>query len=273
MEILGFLILFVVGGLILFGIFSELRESVEYRDLSGIIKYGLILLVIISLVSFLSYNWYIKTSIRSNFHQYITSYVETSPYKYNYSNNLTSFSKIVIIDKKEKIIHNYHFSLPEDRKAKKTKKIYLDAVRRHNPDIIIINDIDAYWLHPQIEEGIPTIAIAHEPLVRDIRYLAWWKGMQKFIDAGGHLYFVSAYQQKFHEFHVERVTGYPLIGVKGTINSGFATGNEIVDKLSGTYDAVTIGRTDLTKNPFILHKKLQSTNLSSCVLTNKENFR
>jgi hypothetical protein len=119
MEILGFLILFVVGGLILFGIFSELRESVEYRDLSGIIKYGLILLVIISLVSFLSYNWYIKTSIRSNFHQYITSYVETSPYKYNYSNNLTSFSKIVIIDKKEKIIHNYHFSLPEDRKAKK----------------------------------------------------------------------------------------------------------------------------------------------------------
>ncbi|MDP7368834.1 MAG: hypothetical protein QGH83_16445 [Candidatus Pacebacteria bacterium] len=162
---------------------------------------------------------------------------------------------------------------PEDRKAKKTKKIYLDAVRRHNPDIIIINDIDAYWLHPQIEEGIPTIAIAHEPLVRDIRYLAWWKGMQKFIDAGGHLYFVSAYQQKFHEFHVERVTGYPLIGVKGTINSGFATGNEIVDKLSGTYDAVTIGRTDLTKNPFILHKKLQSTNLSSCVLTNKENFQ
>ncbi len=163
---------------------------------------------------------------------------------------------------------------PEDRKAKKTKKIYLDAVRRHNPDIIIVNDIDAYWLLPQIDEGIPTIAVAHEPLVRDIRYVAWWKGMQKFINAGGHLYFVSAYQQKFHESHVERVTGDPLIGVKGTINSGFATGNELVAKHSlNWYDAVTIGRTDLTKNPFLLHKKLQSTGLSSLVLTNKDNFQ
>jgi len=161
---------------------------------------------------------------------------------------------------------------PEDRKAKKTKKIYLDAVRRHNPDIIIISDIDAYWLHPQINEGIPTIAIAHEPLVRDIRYVAWWKGMQKFIDAGGHLYFVSNHQQKFHESHVKRVTGQSLTGVKGIINSGFATGNEqVAEKTS--YDAVTIGRTDLTKNPFLLHKKLQSTDLSSCVLTNKENFQ
>lgn len=161
---------------------------------------------------------------------------------------------------------------PEDRKAKKTKKIYLDAVHRHSPDLIIVNDIDQYWLHPQIELGIPTIAIAHEPLVRDIRYVAWWGGMQKFIDAGGHLYFVSEYQQEFHEGHVKRITGWPLKGVKGTINSGFANGDEEVAE-KPYFDAVTIGRTDLTKNPFLLHKKLANTNKISCVLTNEENFQ
>jgi hypothetical protein len=81
------------------------------------------------------------------------------------------------------------------------------------------------------------------------RYIAWWKGMQKFIDAGGHLYFVSEYQQKFHDGHVKRITGSSLKGVKGTIHSGFADGNEVVPEKT-FYDAVTIGRTDLTKNPY-----------------------
>jgi len=201
------------------------------------------------------------------------------PYISRSENNISSKTVVGGIEKFTKnILEVFPEVIPveitaEDRKAKKTKKIFLDAVRRNKPDIIIINDIDSYFTIPQRAVGIPTIAIAHEPLVRDIRYIAWWKGMQKFIDAGGHLYFVSAYQQKFHESHVERVTGYPLTGVKGTINSGFATGNEIVAKQSGTYDAVTIGRTDLTKNPFLLHKKLQPTGLSSCVLTNGDNFQ
>lgn len=160
----------------------------------------------------------------------------------------------------------------EDRRAKKTKQIYLEAVNKYNPDLIIVNDIDSYWLYPQIELGIPTIAIAHEPLTGDIRYLTWWRGMQKFIDAGGHLYFVSEYQQNFHARNVERITGAPLQGIKGIINSGFANGTEQVKKNS-SYDAVTIGRTDTTKNPFLLHKKLSGTGLSSCVITNAENFQ
>ena len=39
------------------------------------------------------------------------------------------------------------------------------------------------------------------------------------------------------------------------------------------FDAVTIGRTDLTKNPFLLHKKLANSDKISCVLTNEENFQ
>jgi glycosyltransferase involved in cell wall biosynthesis len=200
------------------------------------------------------------------------------PYLSRSGNNIHSKTTVGGIEKFTKNLYEiFPDSIPveitsEDRKAKKTKKIYLDAIHKHRPDLIIVNDIDQYWLHPQIELGIPTIAIAHEPLVRDIRYIAWWKGMQKFIDAGGHLYFVSEYQQKFHDGHVKRITGSPLNGVKGTIHSGFADGNEVVPEKT-FYDAVTIGRTDLTKNPFLLHKKLANSDKISCVLTNKENFQ
>ena len=182
----------------------------------------------------------------------------------------------------EKFVRNLYEAFPadsipveittEDRQAKKTKKVFLDAVRKNKPDLIIINDIDWYFTIPLIEESIPTIMVMHEPLVRDIRYVTWWRGIQEFIDAGGHLYFVSKHQAEFHDKNVKRITGWPLRGVKGTINSSFANGDELVSKQL-RYDAVTIGRTDLTKNPFLLHKKLSKTDLSSCVLTNAENYQ
>ena len=181
----------------------------------------------------------------------------------------------------EKFVRNLYEAFPDsipveittaDRQAKKTKKVFLDAVHKHQPDLIIINDLDAYFTIPQIEDGIPTIMVMHEPLARDIRYVAWWKGIQKFIDAGGHLYFVSKNQQKFHETNVKRISDKPLTGVKGTINSSFANGNEEVTEKT-FYDAVTIGRTDLTKNPFLLHKKLANSDKISCVLTNSENYQ
>ena len=181
----------------------------------------------------------------------------------------------------EKFVKNLYEIFPDsipveitiaDRKEKKTKKVFLDAVRKHQPDLIIINDLDAYFTIPQIEYGIATIMVMHEPLSRDIRYIAWWKRIQEFIDAGGHLYFVSKNQQKFHETNVKRITNKPLTGVKGLINSSFANGNEKVTKKT-FYDAVTIGRTDLTKNPFLLHKKLANSDKISCVLTNSENYQ
>ena len=160
----------------------------------------------------------------------------------------------------------------EDRKRKLTKKVFLDSVQKFQPDIIITSDIDAYFGIPQIKNNIPTIMVMHEPLSGDIRYVGWCKGIQKFINAGGHLYFVSEHQLNFHNKQVKRITGKDLTGVRGTINSSFVNGNETVSN-NIKYDAVTVGRTDLIKNPFLLHKKLASTNLTSCVITNKENFQ
>jgi|TARA_Y100000310_G_scaffold344164_1_gene455472 glycosyltransferase involved in cell wall biosynthesis len=160
----------------------------------------------------------------------------------------------------------------EDRKRRLTKKVFLDSVQKFQPDIIIINDLDACFVIPQIKNNIPTIMVMHEPLSGDIRYVAWYKNIQKFIDAGGHLYFMSEHQMNFHNKNAKRISGETIIGIKGIIDATFANGNETVSN-NIKYDAVTVGRTDLTKNPFLLHKKLASTNLTSCVITNKENFQ
>jgi hypothetical protein len=181
----------------------------------------------------------------------------------------------------EKFVRSIYESVPDtipveitaqNRRDRKTKNIFFNAIYEAKPDLIIINDIDAYFQTPQIKKGIPTIMVMHEPLANDVRYLSWWKGIQDFIDSGGHLYFVSEIQRNHHMENVERITGKKLFGVQGTINSSYASGDEVVSKKI-IYDTVTIGRTDVMKNPFLLHKKLAGTNLSSCVLTNAENFQ
>tara|TARA_R110002020_G_scaffold452142_2_gene666493 strand:- start:8 stop:1087 length:1080 start_codon:yes stop_codon:yes gene_type:complete len=181
----------------------------------------------------------------------------------------------------EKFVSNIYQSIPntipveitaQDRQERKTKHIFFNAIYENKPDLIIINDIDTYFQAPQIKKGIPTIMVMHEPLANDVRYLSWWKGIQNFIDSGGHLYFVSEIQRNHHVKNIKRITGKKLSGVQGTINSSYVSGDEVVSKKI-MYDTATIGRTDVIKNPFLLHKKLADTNLSSCVLTNDNNFQ
>lgn len=160
----------------------------------------------------------------------------------------------------------------EDRTKRRTKQVFLDYVKQHKPDLILLSDIDGYFHIPLIEQGIPTIQIIHEGLMGDIRYLALYKNLHKFIEAGGHLYFVSENQYAYYDKHINRITGSSLLKFHGFINSSFATGDETVsDKIE--YDVMTIGRTDTTKNPFFVHKKLKDTTLKTCVLTNAGNFQ
>lgn len=151
----------------------------------------------------------------------------------------------------------------EDRSHGRSNEVFQQAIRQHKPDLIWVNDIDGYFNNT----GIPTIQILHEPPVGDIRYMALYKRMQPFIDAGGHLYFVSNRQREFFKKHHKRITGKELerykenlvrpAHVKDNTTYGFPI-----------FDAVTIGRTDILKDPFWIHKKLDGTNLRSCVLTN-----
>lgn len=60
--------------------------------------------------------------------------------------------------------------------------------------------------------------------------------------------------------------GFSIDGVKGYVPSAFCEGNELVSP-ERSFDAVTIGRTEIGKNPFWLHGKLKSSSVTSCVIT------
>lgn len=153
-----------------------------------------------------------------------------------------------------------------DRQNKRSKAIFWDAIYKHKPDFILLNDIDSYFFQAQIKEKIPTISIIHEPLLTDIRYLALYENLHKFIDSGGHLYFVSENQLQHFQQEILRVTKKRLSHHHGFINPAYCAGSESVGE-KFLYDALTIGRCDVSKNPFLLHEKLQNTGLKTCVLT------
>lgn len=160
----------------------------------------------------------------------------------------------------------------EDRKRKLTRKIFDSAIEEHNPDFLFINDIDACFYDAQIKRGIPTIAVMHEPLCGDIRYLDMYKRLHEFLDSGGHLYFVSRNQLEFFKPHIKRVTGRELGEIKGFFRPSHCSGLEEPKEVFD-YDAVTVGRTDAMKNPFLIHKKLHESPLKTCVVTNEGNFQ
>ena len=66
---------------------------------------------------------YEESELFSNFDRNIDSYIEMRPSKYYNSKNIDSFSRFVIVDKSEKKIHKYHFSLPKNRIAKKPSDV------------------------------------------------------------------------------------------------------------------------------------------------------
>jgi len=156
----------------------------------------------------------------------------------------------------------------EDRSNRRTRKIFEEALSVHKPDMIWTNDVDQTFDIGQLEWNIPTIRIIHEPLIRDVRFVDLFSRLHTFHDAGGHSLFVSQNQQEFFNKNSVRLTGRPL-DTKGLINSSYS--DVSMDTLDFdthiVYDAVTIGRTDVTKNPFFIHKKLRNTGIKSCVLT------
>jgi glycosyltransferase involved in cell wall biosynthesis len=195
------------------------------------------------------------------------------------SRNNSDIHSSVIVGGIEKFGKNVYEMFPDDiipvriskddRKEKKTKQIYQEAIEKYQPDMILLNDIDALFFQPQIKRNIPTISIIHEPILRDIRYLQMFDTLLNFTESGGHLYFVSELQFKHFQENIKRVTGKDLTDIKGYINSSFSTGNE-TPSTEILYDAVTVGRNDPSKNPFLLHKKLHTTKLKTCVLTSEE---
>jgi glycosyltransferase involved in cell wall biosynthesis len=91
------------------------------------------------------------------------------------------------------------------------------------------------------------------------------KAMVEFVNNGGLIYFVSDTQHTKINKIAKRTLDVE-IPCAGFINPAFVNGTEC--PTDGGFTCITVGRTDTTKNPFFVHKKLKSTNISRCVITN-----
>lgn len=155
------------------------------------------------------------------------------------------------------------------RKARLTKKIIQASILEHEPDMILFNNP---WLgNMMLDFGIPLICIMHEPLVRDVRMINLGEILKKLNDAGTHLYFVSQSQLDFHRALAKRIKNVDFGEIKGFINSSYVSTDNEVSK-DYVYDCATVGRNEREKNPFLIHKKLEQSGLSTLVLTNHAKY-
>ena len=124
-----------------------------------------------------------------------------------------------------------------------------------------------WWGNMMISFGLPLIAIMHEPLVRDIRMVELGTILKNLNESGAHLYFVSQVQLDFHRTMAKRIKDVDFGDIKGFINPSYLEETVVIsDDL--LYDCATVGRCDNEKAPFLLHKKLEKSNLNSLVMTN-----
>lgn len=160
----------------------------------------------------------------------------------------------------------------EDRKKRRGKAILHFEMWTNQPDIIFINDMSKTYGSDLMRYNLPIVWLCHNGLERGIMIVDMVKRFNDFTNSGGHLYFVSQRQHEFYDSNCKRLTGSPIKGVKGYINSACVTGNEQVYLNDRDFDAVTIGRTARNKDPFWLHRKAEGTDLKTAVITGSNNI-
>ena len=158
----------------------------------------------------------------------------------------------------------------EDRMDRKSFDIMRLAVNTHKPDLIFTNHFNRTYTVGFQQFDVPVVWLNHSPGIRSIYNVESVKAMMEFRQNQGSLYFVSQDQLNKFNLIAKRIVGETIVS-RGLINSAYATGTEEVSK-DKLFDAVTVGRTDPTKNPFFLHNKLKNSSLKTCVITSNPLF-
>ena len=154
----------------------------------------------------------------------------------------------------------------EDKKNRRSNYIIKRSVLNVVPDIILINEP---WAYNHVKKfNVPIVCIMHEPLTRDVRMVQLGHILREMIDAGVHLYFVSKRQFQFHKEMAKRIQNVDIFDeeIKGFVPSSFCKDMVFSDKTE--YDCCTIGRSDMSKNPFRLHRFMRDSDMNSLVMTN-----
>lgn len=180
------------------------------------------------------------------------------------SGGLEKFSQLIYKNSSAEVIPFYYDR--EDKKKRVVTQKLLAFIHQHKPDLIVSNQ-DSPTITTNIQKvvDIPMLWISHTA-AGGIFKIPQLDLMKEFTDNGGTLAMVSQWQYDGMNELSNRVRNRELTLNGGLINSSFCSGDEQVSSQID-YDAVTIGRIDKEKDPFLLHKLCGSSTLKSLVLT------
>ena len=153
----------------------------------------------------------------------------------------------------------------KDREDRRTKEIVANAIHKHKPDFLIINDLYQYKSLKSL--NFPCVIFFHVGTSRDVKVLMLTEVLESIRKHNQHLYCVGEKQVNHYVDMLKRIDNYTL--QTSMINGYFTPAYCDNMPFSETYDVdvITIGRMDYAKNPFAAHK-LCKDKLHSFVLTN-----
>ena len=114
----------------------------------------------------------------------------------------------------------------EDKKANKIRQIIESAIGRHEPDMLMLNQLGMGNYLSKL--GIPIVAIWHEPLIRTIALENKCNYLKQLQSLNAHVYMVSEYQEEWFREQSIRTTGSDFDEIHGHIHPSYLKGNEVV---------------------------------------------
>lgn len=186
------------------------------------------------------------------------------------SGGIERFIQLVYQTFSDEIIPFYYTD--NDRKQRQVTPKLIDAIAKHNPDLLFIN-FDSPTLLANIWDhyNVPMLWLYHNA-AGGIGKLGHVRMMKTFVEEkGGTLAMVSPWQFNTMDLLSKRINGGPLEMNGGFINPAFVSGNETVFR-DIEHDVVTISRMDRTKEPYLAHKYAKECDLSSLLITTTTNL-
>lgn len=178
---------------------------------------------------------------------------------------LERFAQLLLRNSNHEIIP---FEITEKiRKQGNASQLILQQARKNGVDVILTN-YDTPTYSTKLANGeFPVVWIWHTAADGSMGRIKVVKDMKDFVDAGGHLYFVSKHQHEKFDAISQRILGHPVNGVRGYVNPAFCDESDTYEFKEPLYDVITIGRTSYMKDPFWVHNKLKDSKFTSAVIT------
>ncbi len=178
---------------------------------------------------------------------------------------LERFAQLLLRNSAHEIIP---FEITEKiRKEGNAAKLILQQARKNYADVILTNYDTPTYSTKLVTGEFPVVWIWHTAADGSMGRIKVVSDMRDFVNAGGHLYFVSEHQHRKFDDISMRILGHPVNGVRGYVNPAFCDDSDTYEFKDPLYDVITIGRTSYMKDPFWVHNKLKDSKFTSAVIT------